>query len=242
MEYVNKLGKEFRDLMVLMSGQNMNSSISPASFISTLRSINSQFNNRQQQDAHEFLMLMLNHLGVLESQCSCLIASQLTCLTCTHHAEMAVEPFTCLSLDIPSVSGRKSPDIVECLQNSIREEKVDWNCPLCKVVRVARKVWKLETIPNLLVLHLKRFQFAEGVYRKIKAEVQLPPTFQVEQEKFRISAVVNHHGLSMSSGHYTADVKVDRFNWMRCNDSKVRFSKGLKRSTTEAYLVFAEKC
>ena len=109
MEYVNKLGKEFRDLMVLMSGQNMNSSISPASFISTLRSINSQFNNRQQQDAHEFLMLMLDRLSVLENQCSCLIASQLTCLTCSHRAEKAVEPFTCLSLDIPSVSGRKSP-------------------------------------------------------------------------------------------------------------------------------------
>ena len=98
----------------------------------------------------------------------------------------------------------------------------------------------METIPQFLFLHLKKFRQSGDGYRKNRGEVLLPHIIEVQQEMYRICAVVNHIGSSMSSGHYTADVKVDAFNWMKCDDVRVRDNRGLKRVSSEAYLIFCE--
>jgi len=90
----------------------------------------------------------------------------------------------------------------------------------------------IETLPPVLVLHLKRFHYdtsASGVV-KIGKQVTFGPELEIPSEalssgyrsaqptRYKLFAVVYHHGQSASGGHYTLDV----LHPNRGGDSKVR--------------------
>jgi ubiquitin carboxyl-terminal hydrolase 10 len=105
----------------------------------------------------------------------------------------------------------------------------------------ANKQVFIETLPPVLILHLKRFQYDNaGGTQKIWKKVGYPLELEIPKEvfppsrrgalaaqgglpKYRLIGVVYHHGKSASGGHYTVDVRrQDGKEWIRLDDTVIR--------------------
>jgi ubiquitin carboxyl-terminal hydrolase 10 len=106
----------------------------------------------------------------------------------------------------------------------------------------AKKQVFIDTLPPVLILHLKRFQYenALGGTQKIWKKVGYPLELEIPKEvlppskrgglavkgglpKYRLISVVYHHGKSAAGGHYTVDVlRQDSSEWVRMDDTIIR--------------------
>jgi ubiquitin carboxyl-terminal hydrolase 10 len=155
---------------------------------------------------------------------------------------VTLEPYQPLQLDIGSPEIR---NIIDALKGLTRPEVLhgDFNSPHGKDVRATKQVF-IESVPPVLILHLKRFQFdAEGYGGTVKIwkKVGYPLEFEFPREvlsrqtrnnilaensgppRYRLIAVVYHHGKNASGGHYTVDVRrQDGREWIRIDDTVIR--------------------
>jgi len=143
----------------------------------------------------------------------------------------------------PHIDEDKAPDnshitLQDCLGEFTREELLghenSWYCPRCGEHRAARKTLEIWKVPDILVVHLKRFNNYGVVQEKIDALVDFPIhgldmlTWAGEQKLCKILkharsvpdtkidsmaskdlvydlfAVSEHEGTSLGSGHYRA--------------------------------------
>lgn len=105
----------------------------------------------------------------------------------------------------------------------------------------AKKQSFIDTLPPVLILHLKRFEYnnTTGTTQKIWKKVGYPLELQIPKEvispsrraglqleglpKYRLTSVVYHHGKSAAGGHYTVDVlRQDSREWIRMDDTIIR--------------------
>jgi ubiquitin carboxyl-terminal hydrolase 4/11/15 len=123
----------------------------------------------------------------------------------------------------------------ECLELFTTTEKLGeqdpWYCPRCKKHQQATKKFDLWSLPNTLVIHLKRFSYNRYWRDKLDTFVEYP-TRGLNMKKFLINphhgpalydliAVSNHYG-GMGGGHYTAYAKSkDDNQWYHFDDSSV---------------------
>lgn len=155
-------------------------------------------------------------------------------------ATATLEPFFTLPLDINDQKPRWS--VNEALDHLTRLETVqDFTNTKTKVKGEATRKISLETLPPVLILHLKRFIYdKEGGSLKIDKEVQYHTDLvigkellsksskKLSQEKrtYKLFAVVYHHGKAVTGGHYTTDVYHDGLNcWLRIDDQAIKMSK-----------------
>lgn len=151
---------------------------------------------------------------------------------------ITTEPYQPLQLDIGSPEIR---NVVDALRGLTRPERLqgDFNSPRGKDVTATKQVF-IETLPPVLILHLKRFQFdAEGGTTKIWKNVGYPLDLEIPREalsrqtrqslsdgalpKYKLISVIYHHGKNASGGHYTADVRrQDGREWLRLDDTVLR--------------------
>ncbi|KAM0382252.1 hypothetical protein ACHAPZ_005868 [Fusarium culmorum] len=152
---------------------------------------------------------------------------------------ITTEPYQPLQLDIGSSDVR---NVVDALQGLTRPERLqgDFNSPRGKEVTATKQVF-IESLPPVLILHLKRFQFdAEGngtvkIWKKIgyPLELEIPREALSRQKrqtlgeegmpKYKLISVVYHHGKNASGGHYTVDVRrQEGREWIRIDDTAIR--------------------
>ncbi|PHH74312.1 hypothetical protein CDD82_4980 [Ophiocordyceps australis] len=150
---------------------------------------------------------------------------------------ITLEPYQPLQLDIQPPEVR---NVVDALRVLTRPEHLqgDFNSPRGKNVMATKQVY-IDTLPPVLILHLKRFQFeAEGGIRKIWKKVGYPLDLEIPMDvlsrqqrhtmgtivpKYRLISVVYHHGKNASGGHYTVDVRrQDGVEWIRMDDTVIR--------------------
>lgn len=149
---------------------------------------------------------------------------------------VTLEPYQPLQLDIGAPQVR---NIVDALRHLTNPESLrgDFNSPRGKDVSATKQVF-IESLPPVLILHLKRFQFdAEGngtvkIWKKIgyPLELEIPREVLSRSKrtagtlpKYRLIAAVYHHGKNASGGHYTADVRrQDGTEWIRLDDTVIR--------------------
>ncbi|KJZ76845.1 hypothetical protein HIM_03722 [Hirsutella minnesotensis 3608] len=152
---------------------------------------------------------------------------------------ITTEPYQPLQLDIGSPDVR---NVVDALRGLTRPERLqgDFNSPRGKDVIATKQVF-IESLPPVLILHLKRFQFeAEGngtikIWKKVgyPLELEIPREALSRQKrqtmgdgampKYRLISVVYHHGRNASGGHYTVDVRrQDGREWIRMDDTILR--------------------
>ncbi|KAF7186610.1 putative ubiquitin carboxyl-terminal hydrolase 3 [Pseudocercospora fuligena] len=105
----------------------------------------------------------------------------------------------------------------------------------------AKKQVFIDSLPPVLVLHLKRFQYdnsfsgTQKIWKKVGYPLELqipkevfPPAKRAQLQisglpKFRLTSVVYHHGKSAAGGHYTVDVlRQDSREWIRMDDTIIR--------------------
>ena len=152
---------------------------------------------------------------------------------------VTLEPYQPLQLDIgaPNVT-----NIVEALKGLTRSETLhgEFNSPRGPGKSATKQVF-IETLPQVLILHLKRFQYDnQGGTQKIWKQVGYPLELEIPKEvfpqykrpalmnhgglpKYRLISVVYHHGKNASGGHYTVDVRrQDDREWIRLDDTVLR--------------------
>jgi ubiquitin carboxyl-terminal hydrolase 10 len=152
---------------------------------------------------------------------------------------VTLEPYQSLQLHIDSPEVR---NIVDALRNLTNPEVLhaDFKSPQGKDVNATKQVF-IEDLPPVLILHLKRFQFDWQVNGTVKIwkKIGYPLELEIPREifsrrkrntflseplpKYRLNAVVYHHGKQASGGHYTVDVlREDGREWIRLDDTVIR--------------------
>lgn len=246
--------------------------LSPSRILSHMRSINCQIGDGSQEDAHEFLRLLvtsmqsicLEGLGgenkvdaglqettFIQQTFGGSLKSKVKCLRC-HHESERYENFMDLTLEIFGW--------VESLEDALTQfttpEDLDgenmYRCGRCASYVRARKELSVHQAPNILTIVLKRFQ--EGKYGKINKCITFPEMldmipFMTGKEDipplYMLYAVVVHlDTLNASfSGHYVSYVKDLQGTWLRIDDTEVQpVSMGQVMSEGAYILFYTRSC
>ena len=170
-----------------------------------------------------------------------------------------------LSLQLPGKhdhvgSGKKrgsasavSTSLQDCLESFTQEETLDGNesyyCAKCKKHCQATKTLKLCRLPQVLVIHLKRFSGASFRREKLSTLVDFPlrgldledyiaDDFDVDVPLYDLICVSNHIG-GMNGGHYTAFCKnMTDDSWYNFDDTIVRKISERDVVSSSAYVLF----
>ncbi|OMO52128.1 putative Ubiquitin carboxyl-terminal hydrolase [Corchorus capsularis] len=147
---------------------------------------------------------------------------------------------------------QESVSLYKCLQAFLMEEPLGpedmWYCPGCKDHRQASKKLDLWRLPEILVIHLKRFSYSRFLKNKLETYVDFPiDDLDLSDyiaykngelsNRYMLYAVSNHYG-SMGGGHYTAFVHHGGGRWYEFDDSHVYPIGPEKIKTSAAYLLF----
>ncbi|OAX80749.1 hypothetical protein ACJ72_04915 [Emergomyces africanus] len=154
---------------------------------------------------------------------------------------VTLEPYQSLQLDIGSPQVN---NIIDALKGLTKPETMqgDFNSSRGPKVTATKQVF-IESLPPILILHLKRFQYdniTKGT-QKIWKRVGYPLELELPKEvfpphrrnilaaqgsglpKYRLTGVIYHHGKNASGGHYTVDVRrQDGREWIRLDDTVIR--------------------
>ena len=119
---------------------------------------------------------------------------------------------------------KKNIDLDDCLNEFAKEEELGqddlWYCPRCKEHRQAKKTLELWRVPDIFVVHLKRFSANRGFRDKLDNLIDFPlkdldlservgDKKWIAEERggeklvYDLFAVDNHFG-GLGGGHYTA--------------------------------------
>ena len=141
----DSLQKEFWHMMNRMSSQSEVTMFSLKKFKSVLAEGHNQFQSDHQQDAHEFLAIMLDIVKPVGKEADGTVLSVWECLSCKLRSPNS-ETFTCLPLDIPDVSDGGAPvELKECLEESLKTELIpERRCTVLDVAMlVPTRAWRL---------------------------------------------------------------------------------------------------
>ena len=204
-------------ILLLFSGDR--APITPHRFLHSMWQYAESLAGYQQQDAHEFLISILNKIHAdcngseNENECACVIhrvfsgrmRSDVTCLTCGNVSRRA-DPFFDISLDVhANDTGRAT--LLECLDHytsieHLGEERVF--CEKCNSTEPSHKQLSIAELPAVLTLHLKRFKHEGMESHKISTLVDFPGLYMdmspyTAEEIGRQSSTVNGDGVSDAS-------------------------------------------
>jgi len=141
--------------------------------------------------------------------------------------------------------------IVQFHQREQLSAENEWFCPRCKALVPAFKTLQLWSLPPILVINLKRFQFHQrerARSEKITDLVVFPlegldmGAYLIEKRPavYDLFAVSNHIG-AFGSGHYTAFVKSAKGEWWLMDDTRATKVEGDPAAaivTPIAYMLF----
>lgn len=135
------------------------------------------------------------------------------------------------------------------------EEENPWYCPVCKKHQLATKKLDLWSLPEVLIIHLKRFSYTKFTREKLDSIVEFPlrdldfsgfllrKTLSSEEppSRYDLIAVSNHYG-GLRDGHYTTYAKnKDNGQWYYFDDSKVTYATEDQIVTNAAYVLFYQR-
>ncbi|KAL0369879.1 UNVERIFIED_CONTAM: Ubiquitin carboxyl-terminal hydrolase 5 [Sesamum angustifolium] len=153
-----------------------------------------------------------------------------------------------------SKKARNEPlSLYTCLEAFLREEPLVpedmWYCPQCKERRQASKKLDLWRLPEVLVIHLKRFSYSRSMKHKLDTFVNFPihdfdltnyvaNKNSTRRQIYELYALINHYG-GMGSGHYTAHIKLlDENRWYNFDDSHISPINEEEVKSAAAYVLF----
>ncbi|KAF2176214.1 cysteine proteinase [Zopfia rhizophila CBS 207.26] len=149
---------------------------------------------------------------------------------------VTLEPYQPLQLDISSPNIHNIADALKGLAHL--ETLQSDNTP--RGGRASTKQVFIETLPPVLILHLKRFHYDASGAQKIWKKIGYPLELEIPKEvfpphkrssfnargglpRYRLTAVVYHHGKNASGGHYTVDLRrQEGSEWIRMDDTIIR--------------------
>jgi len=151
----------------------------------------------------------------------------------------------------------KAIPLSSCLDAFTKEEVLTkdngWYCSKCEEIQVASKKIDLWRLPDLLIIHLKRFSSDPISRQKINSLVNfplknldlknwVPPNCRLTQSTTYDLYGASMHSGTMQEGHYTAYVQsLESGDWYHMNDQFAISANGEKVQSPEAYLLFYKR-
>jgi len=171
---------------------------------------------------NEYSIIIKNFVGM--------IINDIKCLKC-NNSEKNFEPYNTLSIDLPEENSTASLD--DCLKKYFEQNEIvnTWKCEKCNN-NGCLKNNKLWTIPNHLIIHLKRFKKEEKGISKINSHINFPltnlnitkylsPNKQNKSNYIYDCYAINYHNGNINNGHYWSACKNLDKNWYCFNDANV---------------------
>ncbi|EPS68125.1 hypothetical protein M569_06655 [Genlisea aurea] len=176
---------------------------------------------------------------------------------------LSQHPVVCLPMSSPVNAGPSCDDdsrisLYKCVENFLKEDRLGptdmWLCPVCKDRREADKKLDLWRLPEVLIVHLKRFFYNERTSEttKLNAFVDFPvEDFDLSNfiaarnddgrlTSYELYGIINHYG-NAGGGHYTAFIKGKKENWYGFDDAKVSCLGDYGMVTPAAYVLFYKR-
>lgn len=154
------------------------------------------------------------------------LQSSVVCRDCTH-ASVISEPFLDLSLEIS-----RAHSVSQALARFTEPETLQgdnrYRCDSCRKLVVAVKRFAVRRAPNVLTLHLKRFDRnkKDGRFIEFPTRLNLGPFMHGKppgtEAQYLLSGVLVHQGTSRQFGHYVAYVRTADGEWLLKDDSSSR--------------------
>ncbi|XP_008336221.1 ubiquitin carboxyl-terminal hydrolase 37-like [Cynoglossus semilaevis] len=240
------------------------------SFKKIIAEFNPEFEDDLQKDAHEFLSCVLNTIRsltlelkmaahVMGRSYSCpveanIVFRMLNTRRCTGCGVTSAKEEEYINLSLDLVPGGTVSD---CLEEYLKETQLEYKCECGGGMSMQQFVFS--TLPNVLILQLKRFTFTP-TYTQMKLnhpvlllrdlEVNLNSSAGQNPEVcYSLVSIISHLGSRTQYGHYICDgVQRDSSggltdNWLTYDDSLVWQSTGTsvcKQRQRTAYLLFYE--
>lgn len=225
--------------------------------------------NVHEASLNEWMRHLFNNESPISRHIQGQYLSRLEC-RCCGCTSTTYNPFSCLSIPIPH-GGQVT--LQDCFKQFTHPELLDgddaWNCPKCKKRQPTIKTMRISRLPDFLIIHLKRFKHAGGIWgsNKLGTYVRYPaseeldllpfwlPTnglqqlsnsssrpYQSPPFRYRLYGVANHYG-TLKGGHYTAYVKRGRmYGWCQFDDTKVRIKVSEEEVVNKnAYVLFYQR-
>ncbi|KAL1563496.1 ubiquitinyl hydrolase 1 [Salvia divinorum] len=238
--------------------------LEPKDLVSNLRCISRSFRNARQEDAHEYMVNLLESMhkcclpsGVPSESPSAYekslvhkifggrLRSQVKCMQCSYCSNK-FDPFLDLSLEI-----HKSDSLYKALAHFTSKELLDggsreYQCDQCKQKVKASKQLTVHKAPQVLAVHLKRFS-SHAPGQKVDKIVAFEPTLDLkpfvsgpydEDLKYTLYGVLVHYGWSTHSGHYYCFVRTSSGIWYSLDDNQVVQVNERKVLEQKAYMLF----
>nr|XP_043623253.1 ubiquitin carboxyl-terminal hydrolase 23 [Erigeron canadensis] len=239
-------------------------SLAPKDLVSNLRCISRTFRNSRQEDAHEYMVNLLESMhkcclptGVPSESQSAYdkslvhkifggkLRSQVKCMQC-NYCSNKFDPFLDLSLEI-----LKADNLYKAFANFTAKEQLDggakqYQCQQCKQKVKALKQLTIHKAPNVLTVHLKRFG-SQMSGQKIDKKVLFGSTLDLTpfvtgpndgDLKYTLYGVLVHAGWSTHSGHYYCFVRTSSGMWYSLDDNRVYQVSEKKVFEQKAYMLF----
>ncbi|XP_075509893.1 LOW QUALITY PROTEIN: uncharacterized protein LOC142546197 [Primulina tabacum] len=244
--------------------QSIGRILEPKDLVSNLRCISRKFRNARQEDAHEYMVNLLESMhkcclpsGVPSESHSAYekslvhkifggrLRSQVKCIQCSFCSNK-FDPFLDLSLEIA-----KADSLHKALARFTAKEFLDggasqYQCQECKHKVKALKQLTIHKAPYVLTIHLKRFgSHIQG--QKIDKKISFGPTLDLkpfvtglydEDLSYTLYGVLVHAGWSTHSGHYYCFVRTSSGMWYSLDDNQVVQVNEGKVLEQKAYMLF----
>ena len=147
------------------------------------------------------------------------------------YASTTLESYYTLPINIEDEEVHTIEDAL--VKDYSKEEIIeDYRCPLTGQLQAAQRSIKLKQLPEILIIHFKRFKFYQGQNQKIVKNVSYGPTLNIpdcilsddcnsSRGFYKLQSVVYHKGISAQNGHYITNIKHHGFGWIACDDTKI---------------------
>eukprot|EP01083_Nonionella_stella_P098959 278348_1 len=243
----------------------------PHAVFRNLRLLSKKLRPGRQEDAQEFLRFLMEGL-----QNSCLkqqdrkikdmrieettfihklwggyLRSQIKCCKCGYESN-TYDSILDISLEI------KGPSVRSAFKHFTDPEILDddnkYQCDHCKKKRRAIKQFTIFEPPNILVIHLKRFECGGGGLfsgGKINKHVHFDDVLDLTEYmsystcpkvSYRLIGVLVHYGYSSHGGHYVSYVRAPDGQWYLMDDSRCQYVSNINIVLKEkAYLLFYQR-
>uniref|UniRef100_A0A8C7IBD5 ubiquitinyl hydrolase 1 n=1 Tax=Oncorhynchus kisutch TaxID=8019 RepID=A0A8C7IBD5_ONCKI len=147
------------------------------------------------------------------------------------------------SMEVPHQ--QTTVQLQECIELfttvEILEEENPWYCPICKKHQLATKKLDLWSLPEVLIIHLKRFSYTKYSREKLDIIVDFPlrlviSYFVCHTLSYVLNFVPTHFSALSTDTSYARNK--DNGQWYYFDDNKVTYAREEQIVTNAAYLLF----
>ena len=247
--------------------------LSPSTLFSHLPHLSTNLVPGRQEDSHEFWTALVKNLqsavikphqianhgkklpisiqetSVIYKIWGGYLRSQILCTVCRKGSN-TYDSIIDLSLEI-----RGCNSVQSALQKFTIQERLGGDnryfCAHCKCKQNAIKQLTIFDAPNILILHLKRFEFGTKIDKFVQFDTSLDLTpFMSKSKMYRergqritytLYAVLVHAGKYSNCGHYFSYVMTANNQWFLCNDSEIRGATKRNVLQQHGYMFFYQR-